>query len=210
MKKKSIKKIAFMVMRLQPQHNGHTQLILKAMLENDQVIILLGSSQEKRTKRNPLSTPEKISLLKQTFGESSKLKIITIRDIGATTDQEWTNHVFDTIEKAGLKQPNRYYAGDSVNASFFRNIINPYAFEEIEVIEIDRFNSGLMSATDIRNSIYNGCNSWEKHVPPCIIQMIKDIYPEELINPFKIKKIKGIKKNKGEQDEADKYSWNNC
>ena len=177
------KKIAFLVMRLQPQHTGHTNLIYRAMMENDLVILLLGSSQEKRTKRNPLSTPEKISLLKQTFGISSKLKVLSIRDIGAASKKEWTEHVFKTIKKSDLEQPTRYYAGDEVNGSFYKDAYN-LNNKKIEVIIQDRLKSGLMSGSDIRNSIYNGCDSWKKHVPECIIDMIEEIYPKELINPY--------------------------
>ena len=59
-------KIALIIMRLQPQHTGHSNLIFKAMMECDLVIIMPGSSQEKRTKRNPLNTPEKLNNLKTT------------------------------------------------------------------------------------------------------------------------------------------------
>jgi len=178
-------KVAAIVLRLQPQHIGHTNLIFKAMMENDVVIILPGSSQEKRTKRNPLSTPEKINNLKQMFGEeSSKLKYLPIRDIGASTDKEWTDHIFNIIDKAGLPQPTRYYAGDNVNAKFFKNCVNSISGKKIEVILVDRLASGIMSASDIRDAIYNNCDSWKKHVPPCLVEMIIDVYPKELINPY--------------------------
>jgi len=178
------KKIALLVMRLQPQHTGHTNLIFKAMMENDLVIIMPGSSQEKRTKRNPLSTPEKLNNLKFTFGEeSSKLRYLPIRDIGAVRDIDWTNHVFSTIDKAGLPQPTVYYAGDAVNAKFY-DTINPYTNKKMEIVQVDRLQSGIMSGSDIRDAIYNGCDSWEKHVPPCLVNVIKEVYPKELINPF--------------------------
>jgi nicotinamide mononucleotide adenylyltransferase len=175
--------VAFLLLRLQPQHNGHTNLIFKAMMENDLVIVMPGSSQEKRTKRNPLSTPEKLNNLKQTFGgESSKLKYLPIRDIGAATDKEWTDHVFDVIEKKGLPQPNKYYAGDSVNAKFFRDCINPYTGEKIEVIQVNRLATGIMSGSEIRDAIHNNCESWKEHVPVCLVDMIEKVYPKELIN----------------------------
>ena len=181
---KTPQKIAFLVMRLQPQQKGHTDLIYKALLENDLVIVLLGSSQEKGTKRNPFSTADKISFLKQTFGVSSKLKIIAIRDIGASTKEEWTNHVFNTIEKAGLKQPSRYYSGDDLNAMFYEDCINPYIKEKIEVIKVDRLETKIMSGTEIRNAINNGCESWKKHVPECLIGLIEEKYPKGLINKY--------------------------
>ena len=177
-------KIALLVMRLQPQHTGHTNLIFKAMMENDIVIVMPGSSQEKRTKRNPLSTPEKLNNLKQSFGEeSSKLKYLPIRDIGASTDEEWTDHVFETIEKAGLPQPTRYYAGDAVNAKFY-DVVNPYTGIQMEVIRVNRLQSGIMSGSDIRDAIYNRCDSWKEHVPVCLVEMIENSYPTELINPY--------------------------
>jgi len=176
------KKVALLVMRQQPLHNGHTNLIYKAMLENDKVIIILGSSQEKRTKRNPFSVPERISFMKQVFGESSKLKIMALKDIGASSRTEWLDYVFENIEKQGLEQPNRYYSGDEDNASWY-DTINPITNKQIEVMKIDRLTSGVMSATEIRNSIYNGFESWKKHIPECLIELVENKYPTELRNP---------------------------
>jgi len=178
---KNNKKVALLVMRQQPLHNGHSNLIYKAMLENDKVIVILGSSQEKRTKRNPFSVPERISFMKQVFGESSKLKIMALKDVGAATKNEWLEYVFANIEKQGLEQPNRYYAGDEDNAMWY-DTINPVTNKQIEVIRVDRLSSCVMSATEIRNSIYNGFDSWKKHVPECLTDLIVEKYPKELIN----------------------------
>ena len=192
--KSSNKKIALLIMRIQPLHNGHTQLIYKALMENDKVIVILGSSQEKRTKRNPFSTPERMNMLKQVFGDSSKLKVMALRDIGATTKQCWVNYVFNEIKNQSLEQPTRYYAGDEDNAQWF-DTNNPITNEKLDVLKVDRLKTGIMSATEIRNSIYNGFDSWKDHTPTCLINMIEEKYPKDLINPMNLSKEEWEKRN---------------
>ena len=46
-------KVGVILARFQPIHNGHVELIRKAISENDKVVLLIGSS-DKLNARNPI------------------------------------------------------------------------------------------------------------------------------------------------------------
>ena len=54
--------VAFVIGRFQPVHKGHLEL-LEACKEFDKVIIMFGSSNESRTKKNPLTFEERAVLM---------------------------------------------------------------------------------------------------------------------------------------------------
>ena len=70
--------------RFNPPHKGHLQLIKKILNEVDSLIIVIGSSQEKNTKRNPFSGKErKIMMeayLKESIIDLKRVKVIIIED----------------------------------------------------------------------------------------------------------------------------------
>ena len=46
-------KVGVILARFQPIHNGHLELIKKALDENEKVLILIGSSRQKNWSRTP-------------------------------------------------------------------------------------------------------------------------------------------------------------
>jgi len=125
--------IALIVMRGQPITHGHLKLISKALFENDEIIIALGSRNKHISFENPFKVVQRIEMLKMVFGESSKIKILTLADIGNVDKYGWTNYVFNEIEKNNLLQPNKYYAGDEDNFKWYQNIVNPYTNKKIQI-----------------------------------------------------------------------------
>lgn len=170
--------IAAITLRGEPLHNGHIQeLIFPAMLKHDLVYIYLGGSNEPITMDNPFTIAQRITMLKIVLGTNSKIKIIPIRDIGATTKQEWVNYLAEETSKQKLEQPQYYYAGDEINAKWMINVKNPITNKTYKVEIVDRLKTGIMSGTDIRKSIINGGEDWEKHVPPVLHEYILENFP---------------------------------
>ena len=191
--KPQINNVALIVSRFQPLHNGHINLILKAMVENDIVIIGLGSRNQEKSYNNPFSVKQRMNMLKKVFGDSSKLKIIPIADIEAQSKKEWVDYVYDEINKMNLPQPNRYYAGDKINSGWYEKETNKYTNKKPEIILLDRFESKIMSGTMIRQSISNEDSEWKKYVPICIQNYIKEEYPKEFLQKEIMKEKKVIK-----------------
>lgn len=56
-------KYGVILMRAQPVHKGHLDVIEQALSENDKVLIVLGSANKEKTKRNPLPAGYRESFL---------------------------------------------------------------------------------------------------------------------------------------------------
>ncbi len=193
--------IALAVMRLQPLHNGHFNLISKMLRENQKVIIGLGSTQIENTFDNPFSGKQRLEMLKIAFGNSNKLKIIFLKDIGAVVHRQWAEYVFSQIEKNNLPLPTRYYAGSLNDAFYFEDfninkndtkLIGDYekykdiSFNEkykdlkLEIKILDRRLSSINdSGTEIRKSIVNNIDTWLSQVPECLHNYIISNFPKK-------------------------------
>ena len=85
--------------RFQPFHFGHLKDIKNALNEVDELIIGIGSSQEKHTKENPFSVEERIELIDY---------VLAAEDIGNYTifpipdffdDEKWVGHIEALVPK---------------------------------------------------------------------------------------------------------------
>jgi nicotinamide-nucleotide adenylyltransferase len=193
-----MKKIAFAAMRMQGFHVGHFNLISEMLRDNDIVIIGLGSTQIQRTMQNPYSPSERIQMIHKVFGKTNKIKIIPLIDLGAVHKEEWVNYCMDEIEKRQLPQPTRYYGGCATDVSWFTDAKNKDR-ENIEVKIIDRYQSGLMSATEVRKSIANTIvnpdltsQEWKKFVPECLHDFLIEKFPTELTLEYNLNRKEGV------------------
>lgn len=70
--------------RFNPPHKGHLQLIKRILHEVDNLIIVIGSAQEKNTKRNPFSGKERKKMIEAYLRESKfdvkRVKVIILKD----------------------------------------------------------------------------------------------------------------------------------
>ena len=66
------KKTGVFLSRMQPLHIGHLGIIEKALEENEQVIILIGSKNKKETIRNPLDIKLRREILEEAIEEKFK------------------------------------------------------------------------------------------------------------------------------------------
>jgi len=187
-------KVAFAAMRMQGFHNGHFNLIAEMLRNNDVVIIGLGSTQIQRVMNNPYTPAERTEMVHKVFGKTKKIKIVPLIDLGAVRKEDWVNYCMNEIDKRQLPQPTRYYGGCKTDISWFTEAKNLNG-EKIETIIIDRFCSGLMSATEIRKAIANTIvnpeltsSEWKEHVPECLHDFLIEKFPEELTLEYNLNK----------------------
>lgn len=89
--------------RFQPFHNGHKQVLDKALNLAEKVIILVGSSNQPRTIKNPFSFDERKEMINKSCGENySKLMIAPLRD-QQYNDQLWAGNVQQIVETELIK-----------------------------------------------------------------------------------------------------------
>lgn len=151
--------------RFQPFHLGHLKDIKDALKEVDELIIGVGSSQEKHTKENPFSVKERIEMIGYVLSaeDIGSFKIFPIPDF--ENDEKWVEHIETLVPKFDI-----VFTGNRWTERCFRK--KGYKIKKIQLIK------GINSTT-IRNRILKNKN-WQELVPKKII-----VY---------LKKIKGIKR----------------
>jgi nicotinamide-nucleotide adenylyltransferase len=145
--------------RFNPPHKGHLKLIKRILQEVDSLIVVIGSSQEKNTKRNPFSGKERKEMmeayLKEMKVNMNRVKVISIEDK--------TSHASSLRELiSGCGKFDVIYID---NASLIKAVGNKFIVRKIKRI-------GLISATRIRDAIAED-KKWEHLTGKSVVRLIK-------------------------------------
>ena len=106
---------ALFIGRFQPFHNAHLKVIKNILKKRDEIVMVIGSSQEKNTKENPFSFAERKAMLVSVLKANHipDYKIIPIPDV--YNDKQWVS----LIEKK-VKQFDVLYTGNPWTIRCFR------------------------------------------------------------------------------------------
>ena len=139
-------KIGMICGRFQPIHLGHLAVINAALADCGHLIIAIGSAQEARTKRNPLSFEERKELILKCVPRD-RVTIIGINDRETIADDaSWGDYLLNEIYTQTGWRPSVNYTGtELIRSHWFDN-------QEIEQVEINR-DIIYVSATLIRDAI---------------------------------------------------------
>jgi len=155
--------------RFQPFHIGHLKDVKDAVKEVDELVIGVGSSQEKDTEENPFSVEERIEMIEF---------VLAAEDIGNFTifpipdfhdDKKWVEHV-ETL----LPEFDIVYTGNDWTERCFKK---KYKVKKIDLIKD-------VSSTIIRDKILKN-EDWKSLVPKKTVEFLEKIKGVE-----RIKKIK--------------------
>jgi bifunctional NMN adenylyltransferase/nudix hydrolase len=140
---------AVLIGRFQPFHNGHKYLVDYAVNNYKKIIIIIGSSNKFRTRKNPFTYEERKEMIVSLYGgDGSKILVLPLRDY-PNDDITWERLAISLIKKntddevtiIGYKKNNECYLemfpnlsknflpgcfynpeqGDVLNATFIRN-----------------------------------------------------------------------------------------
>lgn len=141
-----MKKLAFIVGRFQPFHKGHQNLIDSA-LECDRVLIFLGSSQESRTYKNPLTYDERKNIILSNYS-GENIDFVPLIDF--ESDEEWLNEIEKKLN---------HYADEYSLISVFCNkdqstTVSNELFKNLNVTLMEVELSSNINATDVRKKIF--------------------------------------------------------
>jgi nicotinamide-nucleotide adenylyltransferase len=95
--------------RFQTFHKGHEFIIDKAVEFCDNVCVLVGSSQESGTLKNPFSYEIRERLLKKIYGD--KIKVFPLPDIGVGNNSAWGEYVLKTVKEHFNRFPDLLVSG---------------------------------------------------------------------------------------------------
>ena len=179
-------KTGVILARLQPIHNGHLALIKKAVAENDEVYIFIGSA-DKFNQRNPLPISLRLQLTQEAIdfefgkpytnseGDIQKIKdrihIIPLDDLTDESDNshDWGFYLYSKIVTE-TKNPcfTIYYSdGFEIITTWFPSFI---LRNNVSLCLLAR-NSTVdgISATKIRKMIEEDNNDLDVYVPKCVV-----------------------------------------
>ena len=154
-----MKKVGVILARFQPIHHGHMELIRKAVSENDEVVILIGSA-DKINQRNPIpySIREELvteCLEKYIDAKDTFLRVLKLDDLTDESDNshDWGFYLYSKIVRV-IQQPNFtiYYSdGYEIITSWFPSFILRDNIS-LSLLARGSVHEGV-SATEVRNAI---------------------------------------------------------
>lgn len=184
-------KTGVILARFQPVHNGHLQLILKAVEENDLVLVIIGSI-DKLNARNPIPWTIRKEMVEEaisdTFlvqGHKEKIKVVELPDLSDESDNshDWGFYLYSFIVSQ-TKEPNFtiYYSdGFEIITSWFpgfllRNNVS------LSLLARNACEDGI-SATEVRELILSGRLPEKGVVPESVYKRRETI--KAFLNVFK-------------------------
>ncbi|MFQ5800804.1 MAG: nicotinamide-nucleotide adenylyltransferase [Candidatus Hydrothermarchaeales archaeon] len=148
--------------RFQPFHKGHLSIIKKILKEADELFIVIGSSQYKNTKENPLSANEREEMIKRVLdsGGIKNYKIFKVPDIN--DDDLYPSHAMKIVPSFDV-----VYSGNDLVQRLF-------TAAEKKVKKIKHIRRTAYSGTEIRKRIIEG-GDWEQLVPSAVVEYLTEI-----------------------------------
>ena len=159
-------KRALFIGRFQPFHNAHLIDIKKVLKDVDEVVIAIGSSQEKNTLENPFSYNERKNMITKALKSNKikKYKIYPVPDV--YNDKKWVEYM-----KNNLPSYDLVYSGNLWTLKCFKKFDSKV--KKIKLIK------GI-SSTIVRGMMVKG-KDWKKLVPKEVADYIKKIKGVERI-----------------------------
>lgn len=181
-----MKQIGVILARFQPIHNGHLELIKKAILENDEVLIIIGSV-DKLNSRNPIPWTVRRELVYKALDElitpdcKKKVQVVELEDLSDESDNshDWGFYLYSNIVSwIGQSNFTMYYSdGYEIITSWFPGFILRNNVS-LSLLARNSVEDGI-SATKVRNLItigldgdnYKPCEEeLQRIVPKCVFE----------------------------------------
>lgn len=144
--------------RFQPFHNGHQALIQGAIEDCVHVVVAIGSSNAKRSTRNPFSYEERERMVRAVFGD--RVEVAPLPDIH--DPPHWVEHVIDRLGAV-----DKVYGNDERTLALFED-------EGIKVGRPGVVDRERLEGTTVRIQIAEGDRDWRRAVPEPVVRLLDE------------------------------------
>lgn len=150
-------KLGITIGRFQVFHKGHQAMIGKAIELCDTVGVLIGSSQESGTSKNPFTYEMRESILKKIYRDS--IRIYPLPDIGVGNNSKWGDYVIDNVLKRFGKTPNLLISGKEGRRMNWLDSTKGLFIAELYIPKTIDISAGKMRDLLINNDF----DTWKKY-----------------------------------------------
>lgn len=165
-------KIALFIGRFQPFHQGHLEVIKRISGQYSLIKIVIGSSQESHTKKNPFSTAERRAMIELTL-EKHNISNYQIHEVPDINDNnKWVAHTLKYTGKIDV-----VVTGNELVKKLFEK-------EKYGIAWINERYFGIV-AEEIRKRIHEH-SDWKQFVDPIVYELIKRFDGEERIKHLEL------------------------
>lgn len=162
-----IKMIGLFIGRFQPFHNGHLEVVKRALKEAKHLIIVVAVPLQK-TKKDPFSAEERKDMVEQALhSEGIKgFSLYVVNDI--PSDGEYASHVRQFVPNFSV-----VYVGE--------NKLNERLFKEagFKVVSSERYFG--ISSTKVREDMLRNGSEWKKMVPKAVVGYVEKKHLERKV-----------------------------
>lgn len=171
-------KIAVLIGRFEPTHNGHVANIFQALAIADKIHILIGSSFQPRTIKNPFTFAERKEMITNVLIDNkidvNRCDISPLIDY-TYNDNRWIQEVQDTVLKSGNISHNdiAILGHEKDESSWYLRAFPSWAFFPLRGFV--EFGSRPIDATKIRELFFDGHLDYIRGaVPPSVFSFLTE------------------------------------
>ena len=173
--------------RFQSFHKGHQRLIETGLMLCDRLLILVGSSQECGTERNPLNIRTRIDMIRTVYPTKNyptdRIMLYALSDMTDENDirPEWGRYLLSNVDRYIYKAPElMIYGNDEARSRWF----DTNDIKDTSEFIVNR-GSLPISATMLRElMVRNDRREWMKWVDPRLHKMYDVLRDELMTVPF--------------------------
>ena len=125
-----------LIMRAQPFHNAHLEIIKRATALTDNLIVIVGSAKQPRTFKNPFTADERAQMIKAATGGLAMTINIEANTDSIYSDQAWATRVQSLVAKHTKTGDKIGIIGHKKDeSSFYLDLFPQWALEEVPLYE---------------------------------------------------------------------------
>jgi bifunctional NMN adenylyltransferase/nudix hydrolase len=164
-------KVAYVIGRFQPFHNGHKALIDKALEIADRVVIVLGDTGCKPDLRDPWTPQDRADMIAEAYQKTGAWKIdfVSVEDV-PYDDEQWAENLRAAVSPHTALWSECFLVGHKKDASsFYLDMFPEWQYVEADPVKnIHVLGDVPIDGTLIRQSYFGmtgGPWNWKYHVP---------------------------------------------